>query len=147
MDPQINETTQPAPDAGENLRCKACGRGALDVVQTIISVETFRESVPCKCGESKEAAHSITELEARHISRGSLELSDRPALAEEWVDEWIQRDGGVVQEVISCRRCAENADWTSSERSVETETQRIEVVYRCGSCRHETEVADCHIAA
>ncbi len=141
MDPQINETTQPAPDAGESLRCKACGCGALDVVQTIILVERFRESVPCKCGESKEAAHSITELEARHISSVSLELNDRPALPEELVNEWIERDGGVVREVVSSDRCAENADGTSSERSTEAQNQRVEVVCRCASCGHDTDAS------
>ena len=146
MDLQMKRTTQPAWNAMGDHRCEACGSGLLEVVSHIVNVETIRDSVPCICGaQTKAAASSIVQCESRHVRSVPIELYDHPALPEDGVDEWIDRDGGVVQEVVSCRRCAENADWTSSERSTEVETQRFEVACRCGTCGHETEVSDCDI--
>jgi hypothetical protein len=69
-----------------------------------------------------------------------IDLYDHAAPPEDGLDECIQRDGGVVQEVVSCQRCAENTDWTSSdERSTEAATQRFEVAFRCGTCGHKTQ--------
>ena len=141
MDPQMNQTIQPAPDAVKNLRCEGCGCGALGVVRTIISVETIRDSVPCTCGaQAKEAAHSTTELKSRHVSSVPIELYDHPALPEEWVEEWVERDGGVLEEVVSCRHCAENADRSSCERSVQAGTQRLEAALVCCHCGHEVRL-------
>ena len=133
------------PNDSTRNRCETCGSGSLDVVSRIIVVKTMRDSVPCVCGETEEAAYSITECESRHMSALPLEIYDYPALPEEAMTEWIERDGGVLTERVFCHRCADEVN-RASVRSVASATQPLEVVCRCGSCGHQTAIPDRDIA-
>ena len=93
----------------------------------------------CVWRDTKEAAYSIVECETRHVHQVPLELYDHPALPEEIADEWIERDGGVVEEEVSCAPCADKAD-RNSEHSVVTAAQRLEVALRRCHCGHEVGV-------